>query len=700
MEISSERDGTRPAVLSWRNLILAALAVKLLATVALKQTPELASYSAALYALVLLLATGLSIQNAVQRTLGNRSFWVFLAVGCGLWSFNHWMFVYYELGLRMDIPDISIADAILFLHTIVLMAAVTVRPHLDRPAPKLSRSTLNFLLLLFFWVFLYVFLLLPYQYVSWNSEIYNQRFELLFSVANIVLIAALGVATWRAQPPWRSIYGYLCAASALVAVVSTVANLANDFGGHYNVQVYAVGKILGVCLMAWIPLRARLLQPHQSDAAPSRVDQRYTSLFAMLAVVAVPVIGVWELFRPGEIPAFRAFRLSAVLIFVIFLAVFALVRELLANRELTVDNAQAWSAAIESEGRFRTMTDQPPVMIWMSDADKLFSFFNQAWLDFTGRARAEELWDGWVSGVHPDDRQRCMSAYSLAFNERVPFEIEFRLRRFDGKYRWILDYGVPRFDSDGRFCGYIGSCIDITSRKSNEESLQKLGGRLITAHEEERTRIAAELQEDLNQRMAVVLIELGLLARHVPGLSPHISNQLDSIAGMLAGLTAEIQGISHRLHPYTLDILGLEAAVTGLHTEFSRQGLKVRFVYRNMPGNVPRDVTLCIFRIAQEALSNIVKHSGANEADVELSGEDPNFIELSISDTGAGFDVDSMKAHGGLGLPSIRERARLVGGHLSIESQPSQGARINVRIPLSRPVVTLDPDQTAHQPRS
>src|SRR5277367_3731332 len=701
MAISLPRSEKGRRFLTWQNLILALFAIKLLATIVLQQTPKLASYSCALYGLVLLLAAGLAIQNARKRTLGNRAFWVFLALGCGLWSLDHWIFVYYELGRGMDVPDISIADVTLFFHTILLMAAAAIRPHLDRPAPKLSRSTLNFLLLLFFWVFLYAFLLLPYQYVSWNATVYNERFELLYGFANLVLILAMGVPALRARPPWRSVYASLCGASALVTLVSTVANLANDFGGHYSIRFYAIGKITSVCWIALVPLRARLLEPPQSSSVSSSpVINWCSSLLAVLAVVAVPVMGLWELFRPGESAVFRTFRLSVVLVFVIFLAVAALARELLANRELVVHNEEAWRAAIESEGRFRLIADKPAVMIWVSGTDKLCTFFNQAWLDFKGRSMEEEMGDGWASGVHPDDRERCMSRYHATFDKREPFEMEYRVLRFDGKYRWIVDYGVPRFDPDGTFCGYIGSCIDITDRKFREESLQELGGRLITAQEEERTRVAAELKEDLSQRMALVLVDLDLLARHVPQLSSHVRKQLENISGAIRSLTSDIDDISHRLHPTVLEILRLETVVKGLCAEFSKQhGLQVRFVPEDIPAEVPPDVTLCIFRIVQETLGNIVEHSGAPEAIVELSGRS-GALDLSISDSGSGFDVDSMNARTGLGLPSIRERARLVGGTFANESQPSKGTRITVRIQLSRSGVGLDSDQTAREPKT
>src|SRR5438128_544404 len=126
----------------------------------------------------------------------------------------------------------------------------------------------------------------------------------------------------------------------------------------------------------------------------------------------------------------------------------------------------------ESETRFRTVADSAPVLIWMSGPDKLCTFFNKGWLDFTGRTMEQELGKGWTEGVHADDLDHCLEVYENSFNARQPFTMEYRLRRNDGEYRWVLDNGIPRFAHDGAFLGYIGSCIGITERKLAEEKFR------------------------------------------------------------------------------------------------------------------------------------------------------------------------------------------------------------------------------------
>jgi len=221
----------------------------------------------------------------------------------------------------------------------------------------------------------------------------------------------------------------------------------------------------------------------------------------------------------------------------------------------------------------------------------------------------------------------------------------------------------------------------MTDRKLSEEALVAVSGRLITAQEEERARIARELHDDLSQRMALLHISLEEFKRSIPDLASEVERQLDNIVKMAAEVSSNIHGLSHQLHPARLDTLGLVGSLRGLCREFSEQyRLQVQFLSSDIPGQISKEVTVCLYRIAQEALRNVVKHSGATSAMVELSSNTKE-IELHISDHGQGFDVESAKGVAGLGLISMRERLRLIGGHLSIESEPYRGTRIRVRIP-------------------
>ena len=172
----------------------------------------------------------------------------------------------------------------------------------------------------------------------------------------------------------------------------------------------------------------------------------------------------------------------------------------------------------ESERRFRAMADAAPVLIWVADSDKGCTYFNKVWLAFTGRAMEQELGTGWAEGLHPDDRDRCLREYEAAFERRDSFRMEYRLRRADGVYRWMLDHGVPRLAPDGTFSGYIGSCIDITDQKEVEQELTAARQRLrsLTAEvalsdERERRGLAVTLYDAVGQTLAANQLQLGAL---------------------------------------------------------------------------------------------------------------------------------------------------------------------------------------------
>ncbi|HKZ08101.1 MAG TPA: PAS domain S-box protein [Methylomirabilota bacterium] len=180
---------------------------------------------------------------------------------------------------------------------------------------------------------------------------------------------------------------------------------------------------------------------------------------------------------------------------------------------------------LESELRFRTVADSAPVLIWMAGLDKGCTFFNKPWLDFTGRTAEQEMGDGWTAGVHPEDLTSCVNGYRDAFDARRPFVLEFRLRRHDGEYRRVSDHGVPRYDAQGRFAGYIGSCEDITERLRAEEKFRQVfeaapsamimadeGGRIVLANAQAE-KLFGYSREELGRQSIHALVPLPLERR-------------------------------------------------------------------------------------------------------------------------------------------------------------------------------------------
>ena len=356
----------------------------------------------------------------------------------------------------------------------------------------------------------------------------------------------------------------------------------------------------------------------------------------------------------------------------------------------------------ESEARFRLLADSAPVMVWMSGVDKLCTDFNRPWLEFTGRTIEQERGEGWTQGVHHDDLRHCLDVYTGAFDRREPFRMEYRLRRHDGEYRWILDTGRPRFDARGSFVGYIGACIDVTDLKLAKAALSNLTQKLMQRHEDARAWVARELHEDLGQRLAGLTMQLHSLSR--ASVDEHVRARVGDLCAEFGDLGKDIQAVSYRLYSYRLEYLGVVAAIRAICRDIMiHHPITIEFVDCNAPETVPREVGLGLFRVVHEALDNVVRHAKARVVVVELSGRGPwnpsgtalQEIQLQVSDDGVGFDSEAVHTRG-LGLIHMRERVSLVGGELRLRSRPGAGTIVTARVPFvphdpADPQLSLDP---------
>jgi PAS domain S-box-containing protein len=351
----------------------------------------------------------------------------------------------------------------------------------------------------------------------------------------------------------------------------------------------------------------------------------------------------------------------------------------------------------ESEDRFRRMADAMPVSIWMSDADGEFTYFNKHWVQITGRSIEELSGEGWLESVHPDDRAGCLDLYLRAFHSRESFRMEYRLRRYDGAYRWLLDTGTPRYGTDAAFHGFVGGCFDITEQKDAERMLRDLSHRLMRAQDEERRRIARELHDHLSQQLALLAVDLQqLVIKRVPTRDAVAS--LQEAWRRTTEIASDVHAISHRLHPSKMEALGLVATAQGHCRDISRQSLPVHFSHADMPSGINPDRALSVFRILEEALSNVLRHSAATEARVTLTGTDTHIV-LRVADNGRGF-VDTGRQPSGIGLVSMRERLQLLEGTLSLTSVPAKGTVLEARVPIARVTEPAASGATPTTPRA
>ena len=312
-------------------------------------------------------------------------------------------------------------------------------------------------------------------------------------------------------------------------------------------------------------------------------------------------------------------------------------------------------------------------------------------MEFTGQPFEKLKDEGWLDLVHPEDRDYATSVYGPAFEARTPFTFEYRVRAADGAYRWLLAKGLPRFGADGVFAGYIGCDLDITERKDAElviresqatlersnREIQQLAGRLLTAHEDERRHLARELHDDLTQRLARLAIDVGRLEQG----DPADRATLGAMRGELVRMSEDVHALSYRLHPSVLDDLGLVEALRAECDRVARhRALRVVVDARDMPRALTPDAALCLYRVAQEAMSNAARHACANAINVTLSSSG-NGVRLAVSDDGGGFDTELPREDASLGLASMRERVRVLHGQLDIDSAPGRGTTVVAWVP-------------------
>jgi PAS domain S-box-containing protein len=330
------------------------------------------------------------------------------------------------------------------------------------------------------------------------------------------------------------------------------------------------------------------------------------------------------------------------------------------------------------------MPESSPVLLWIAHADCEFVDISGEWERFTGIGKANNLGTRWMQRIHPKDLPGWQHIFSEAFRTSKPLSTRFRLERNDGQYRWMLVRATPLGSGAGQRARFAGCCLDITEERDIAEAVSDLSGRLIQAQEGERSRIARELHDDITQRMA--LLTNGIQELDLPRMRltpPQRKHQIKTLKRFADEIAADLQFFSRELHPSKLQYLGLPAAVRSLCREISsRHNIEVTCIVRDVPDKLPETISLSLFRTAQESLQNVVKHSMAQHASVELIG-DAQTIRLRISDDGVGFESGQENLSRGLGLISMRERLNSVGGTFSVCSGRASGTHIEGAVPIA-----------------
>lgn len=473
-----------------------------------------------------------------------------------------------------------------------------------------------------------------------------------------------------------------------------------------------------------------------------------------------------------------------------------------AFRDVT-EQQRAQEALRESEARFRQMADSAPVLIWVAGTDKLCTYFNQGWLAFTGRTLEQEIGNGWVQSIHPDDLKRYLDTYDRSFDARREFHMEYRLRRRDGQYRWLLDHAVPRFAAE-RFLGYIGSCVDITERKKAEELLKhahdelrarlasivqsssdailsktldgritswnaaaeqmfgyrakeivgrsisvlipakgpddllealerikrgetvepletvrvrkngrrvpvfltlspiknaqglvtgasaimrditqrkRLEAEILQVSEREKRRIAEDLHDGLGQQLVGISCLIDSLEKDLVVEGSQYSPAAAKIYNLLNATVSQARSLARGLHPVAVEAQGLMLALEELAARVLDM-FKVSCCFKcSQPVRLHNNVMAThLYRIAQEAVTNAIKHGRAQRIEIELSSNSEQIVLAVVND---GVPFEATESHStGLGLRTMNYRAGMIGAKVVVRKrQAASGTEVICTVP-------------------
>ncbi|MBS0152234.1 MAG: PAS domain S-box protein [Nitrospira sp.] len=351
------------------------------------------------------------------------------------------------------------------------------------------------------------------------------------------------------------------------------------------------------------------------------------------------------------------------------------------------EHVQTEQALRLSQGRLAGILDIAEDAIIVTEHDRLITLFNQGAVKLFGYDPGEVLGKP-IDLLFPERFRIDHAGYITVFAHALDSDRRMTPRReVFGMKKDGSEFPAEASISSlavGERTTFTVIVRDITDRLRTERQLRSLTTELMMAQEEERRRIARELHDDINQRLALVVIEIGNMLAEPSAMSSQAKETIQSISQRLVRISDDVRRMAYQFHPSVLDDLGLTAALKQMADEWSeRTGVKTVLVQEEPSDPLPRDVSSCLYRVAQESLANIMKHASAARVELELTCDD-EAITLSIYDTGVGFDLKDIRArHPGLGLVNMRERVRSVRGRLDIRSEQGQGTHIIVHIPFS-----------------
>jgi PAS domain S-box-containing protein len=504
----------------------------------------------------------------------------------------------------------------------------------------------------------------------WSVRFFSNVLAMLTLIPVLVTLGTSGVPRRQRATHWHLVEAGLFVAGLLTTGLIAFGNQSHHLG------IIPALVYVPLPFLLWAAVRF----------GPSSVSA---------SLLALALLAIWNAMH-GRGPFTAMSPAENVLSLQIFLIVMTVPLLLLAA--VLQERRETEQALRESQQRYALATAAGGVGVWESNLETEEVYTDSTIRKMLGYAPSE-CWpqSAWLHCVHPDDVARVTAGMQATLEgEASACDMEYRVLQKDGRIRWLHVRWAVRWEGDGRPRRLIGTAVDVTERKQAEERLRTseevlresharirdLAGRLLTAQEEERKRIARDLHDDLSQQLGALSIDLFLLTRQLHAPADPLHGQILGLQNRITEIIDWIRNLSHDLHSAVLDHLGLSAALEFICTEFRQQeGMHLTLETRGDLATIPADIGLCVYRVVQEALRNIAKHAGATRAAAMLTNTGAA-LDLCVTDNGVGFDPERVRWHSGLGLVSMEERIKLLQGSLHITTQAGRGTELRVRIPL------------------
>ncbi|MBZ5657384.1 MAG: response regulator [Acidobacteriia bacterium] len=685
----------------WPAIAVVLIAAQAAVAFALPPSFARSAYTIVCYFFLSCLATTAAVLNARRSARGSRTFWSFLAASYGLLTLLNWLWVYSVLLLRRETAVGWLHESVFFLQGVPLMAAAITYPHWKQSPQSLYRATLNLILLLFFWVFLFAYFVFSYRFVE--PSVYYQRYEALYFAENLFLLVVLGVLVVRSQPPWATLYWHLFGAACLWTISVQMQNIAFSYEQYRPGGWFDIPAVASCCWLVWVPLLGMKIAPQLVESpGPTPASRKPLSLLAFGVLLAIPLLGAWEVGHEGNSSEMHRFRMLAALVSFALVALAVFAKEQLASRE-ALDTVS--SDLRLAEERFHKAFDSSPEGITItSPSDGRYIEVNDAYLRMIGYTRSELLGrtalelDVWAD---PAVRARVVDELQQKQSLRgVP--ATFRAK--SGQAREV-EISLELIQLEGETC-MLSITRDVTQHRLLEQQFRQ------AQKMEAVGQLAGGVAHDFNNLLAVILGCSDLLAKY-EGADPVVSKRLKVIRSACergAALTSQLLAFSRRqiLQPRVLDLNTIVSDTAKMLERVLGEDIEQELILEPTLGRVkvdPGQMAQVIINLAVNARDAMPQGGRLTLQTANMAFEESTlhpgvllspgpYVILSVRDTGVGMDEET-RAHvfdpffttkpagegTGLGLATVLGIVEQSGGYIFVCSEPGQGTTFAVYLP-------------------